>query len=167
MRLLFPTRQPRSSHQARRSVFWPIRSHREAGKRLAPCARVAPIPGLPDQLLVLLRSRTRPWPVRWVIIAARLLGLSYVFAKVGAALYTDPRSRSTTSNCSSPVPSITSRTSSAVRSSSRSRPCLPCWHRSLLAGSCQCCRPRGDQLTAIPAPRPGTRNDGTADEIRA
>lgn len=42
-------------------------------------------------LLLLLRSRPRPWLVRWAIIAVLLLGLSYVFAKVGAALYTDPR----------------------------------------------------------------------------
>lgn len=42
-------------------------------------------------LLLLLRARTRPWLLRWAIIAVIVLPLSYIFAKIGAAVYSDPR----------------------------------------------------------------------------
>lgn len=42
-------------------------------------------------LFFLLRSKSRPALLRWAITAVLILGLSYVFAKIGAALYTDPR----------------------------------------------------------------------------
>jgi undecaprenyl-diphosphatase len=39
----------------------------------------------------LLRTRSRPDAVRWLIATVIMLVLSYVFAKIGAAIYNDPR----------------------------------------------------------------------------
>lgn len=39
----------------------------------------------------LLQSRSRPRAVRWLIATVIMLVLSYVFAKIGAAIYSDPR----------------------------------------------------------------------------
>lgn len=39
----------------------------------------------------LLRARSRPQVGRWLIATVIMLVLSYVFAKIGAAIYSDPR----------------------------------------------------------------------------
>src|SRR5579884_3637252 len=42
-------------------------------------------------IFLLIRRRAPSWLVRYAVIAVLLLVLSYVFAKIGAAVYTDPR----------------------------------------------------------------------------
>lgn len=42
-------------------------------------------------VLWLLRDRSRPQAARWLIATVIMLVLSYVFAKIGASIYSDPR----------------------------------------------------------------------------
>ena len=42
-------------------------------------------------IFLLIRRRAPSWLVRYAVIAVLLLILSYVFAKIGGAVYTDPR----------------------------------------------------------------------------
>lgn len=42
-------------------------------------------------LLVLLRLRSRSQQVRWLVTGVLILVLAYIFAKIGASIYNDPR----------------------------------------------------------------------------